>query len=408
MALRLFFLVILVWTLSSGAALANGGSTDEQIGDLETKFFEHEYKTDSEGDRLTRLEKLVFGEQRSGDDQKRLNDLLASVKDADAGNPQATADSSPASSTATTGSDNAASQQPQQATQPVQQLDNAADNSQEQSPGAVPDNDDYPRVTALENAILGQNFRGEPLTRRLDQLETKAYGKPSDLTDLSERTDNLENYVRTKLHMPKFGEVEQSPVAEDESPAGYPGQPGAQAGVAGPAVTISEPPPTAPIGDKLSWMELEVFGRTNGQATPIDRANRLEHDLFPQDERNSQAPLAQQVSMLVGAVELLQSERQGGASPGAQQYPPGTYPAPNGQYNTQAQTNQQQQQQQPAKKGHPLLKSIAHVLGEVGGLAAGALSSGMMYGGGGYGGYGGYPAGYNPYGYGYGGPGFSW
>src|SRR5277367_5546611 len=44
---------------------------------------------------------------------------------------------------------------------------------------------DYPHVTALEQAILGQTFAGQPLADRLSRMEVKAFGKVSTKSDLS-------------------------------------------------------------------------------------------------------------------------------------------------------------------------------------------------------------------------------
>jgi len=60
---------------------------------------------------------------------------------------------------------------------------------------------DYPRVTALEQAILGQTFVGQPLPDRLSRMEIKAFGSASTNTELSDRTDTLETYAEKKLHI---------------------------------------------------------------------------------------------------------------------------------------------------------------------------------------------------------------
>src|ERR1700691_1296392 len=51
--------------------------------------------------------------------------------------------------------------------------------------------DPYPHITNLENAILGQSFLGQPLSKRLTRMEVKAFGSSSSNPDLSERTDAL-------------------------------------------------------------------------------------------------------------------------------------------------------------------------------------------------------------------------
>ncbi len=63
-----------------------------------------------------------------------------------------------------------------------------------------PSQEDYPHVTSLEQAILGQTFTGQSLTDRLSRMEIKAFGSASANPDLSERTDALEIYAEKKLH----------------------------------------------------------------------------------------------------------------------------------------------------------------------------------------------------------------
>jgi hypothetical protein len=59
---------------------------------------------------------------------------------------------------------------------------------------------DYPRVTALEQAILQKTFPGQPLADRLSRMETTAFGKPSDKSGMADRTDALERYAEKTLH----------------------------------------------------------------------------------------------------------------------------------------------------------------------------------------------------------------
>jgi hypothetical protein len=65
--------------------------------------------------------------------------------------------------------------------------------------------DTYPHITTLEKAILGQTYLGQALPVRLARMEAKAYGKASTDTDLSQRTDNLEDYSQKTLHQRPFG-----------------------------------------------------------------------------------------------------------------------------------------------------------------------------------------------------------
>jgi hypothetical protein len=90
--------------------------------------------------------------------------------------------------------------------------------------GEVADN--YPRVTIMENDLLGHANTRLPLAQRLEQLELKVFGKVNpENTDLSQRTDNLQTYIEKKLRKPLI-----QPGADYESPdddAGQKPQPGA-------------------------------------------------------------------------------------------------------------------------------------------------------------------------------------
>ncbi|MFX7934449.1 hypothetical protein ABTK33_20400, partial [Acinetobacter baumannii] len=47
----------------------------------------------------------------------------------------------------------------------------------------------------LEEQLLGKTYLHMPVNQRLAQLEQRAFGKASDLTDLSARVDALKQYV---------------------------------------------------------------------------------------------------------------------------------------------------------------------------------------------------------------------
>jgi hypothetical protein len=69
----------------------------------------------------------------------------------------------------------------------------------ENSPSTAPQTD-YPKIDALEVAILGQSYPGQQLPDRLSHMESKAFGSPSPNPDLSQRTDALERYAEKTLH----------------------------------------------------------------------------------------------------------------------------------------------------------------------------------------------------------------
>lgn len=384
-------------------AVDDAQPADTQIGQLESRLFEHRYDGESSGGRLARLEKMVFGESRDGTESQRLSALEAALADSQPVG-QSTADSAvataaPAASQQTPDhSDESASSGSAPDQNEKASAESEAADYQNTGNDSVSDSNDYPRITALENQILGATYKDLPVTKRLEQLETKAFGKPSHQADLSARTDKLEKYVRNHMHLRTLGDQVQPQLEEPAEGSAETTMPTVQA-------AATEPPLEAPLTVKLDWMERVVFGRQYEQEGAVVRVERLEKALFPQEDNSSQATLEDQISMLMGAVELMQNGGQTTAYPGAAyQYESGPIPEayPNGAYQPEPSYPQQfsaadqqtdKQQTTNAPKKHPLLKSIAHVLGEVGGMALGAVgNSGLMYG--------------SPYGYGYGYGGF--
>jgi hypothetical protein len=157
--------------------------------------------------------------------------------------------------------------------------------------GASADQDSYPRITAMETAILGKSYSGDALPARLTRMEVKAFGKASAGADLSDRSDNLQNYVETTLHkqMVVPGPGYQGPEEDDAqaAPAGASGR--VEQTDAAEAKSASYPRVTAleqaileqtydgeALSDRLGRMEVKAFGKATPDAALGDRADALE------------------------------------------------------------------------------------------------------------------------------------
>lgn len=379
---------------------ANSTLTDSSIVTLENHFFEHTYPSDDNEKRVERLEKLVFGESKTGDIQARLQSLSASMpKDTDAAQLSGTGQSN------------------QVAQAPVQNQNYAPAAPQAQDTQATPDDPstDYPRVDAAEHLLLGKTFQQEPINRRLDQLEVKAFGKSSGNPDLSDRVDKLDDYIQTRYHQSiaeltdprkqlhyssSSDDVNTGPITLNRNPQF-------------PSVPSNAPSVNAPLQDQVSWMEQKIFGQSmqNSPMSLLDRVKRLEGQVFPGEATDTTASLPMQIKVLMNAVELsvVAPPRNNVASAPQQfnhqvAYNQQSYaqPAYSQQSQYQPQQSQQQQQAQPEEqaqsKGHPFLKSLAKTLMTVGSMAASSMSYGSM-GGMNNMGMGGM-SGYNPMGYG--------
>lgn len=163
-----------------GAQAVNGN--DQSLVKLETKFFQHDYGKDEMPSRLERLEKMVFGETKTGTDDQRLKNLVAAVPNLNSVDDTASAPSggnSAGSGGGAPGAGNTGRRQP-----PTSQV--AGESSE-----PIADLSNYPAVSAMEKRIFGKDFAGEPITKRLDRLEVKAFGKSNPNAELIDRVDHL-------------------------------------------------------------------------------------------------------------------------------------------------------------------------------------------------------------------------
>ncbi|HEY9713362.1 MAG TPA: hypothetical protein V6C72_07820, partial [Chroococcales cyanobacterium] len=172
----------MAYTPAWAADADSAGPVDPTVAKMETKFFQRTYPKDQLDRRLERIEKMVFGEAKTGSTQERLAKLLTAVP----------ASSLAASSADDSGSTAASDTQAGTPSRSSSRSDvKTAENAQSQSEDVPADSSKYPAVTAMEQRMLGKSFEKEPLDKRLGRLEIKQFGKASTSTDLSDRTDRL-------------------------------------------------------------------------------------------------------------------------------------------------------------------------------------------------------------------------
>lgn len=187
--LLLFFAMSFFVGPASGADL--DGSEMKQLEGLEMKYFEHTYPKEQPNARIERVEEMVFGEAKTGDDEARLAALVS------AGPSKALDDAmgDGGSSSSSGGDDSSASASSQSGG-----AGSSSGSDSSNSDDNAGDTSEYPRVDAMEQVVFGKMFKGERIEHRLDQLEIKAFGKASTDPDLSNRTDALESYIEKKYH----------------------------------------------------------------------------------------------------------------------------------------------------------------------------------------------------------------
>jgi hypothetical protein len=352
-------------SLSARAAVSSDTSAAKDVETLEMELFHHDYPADTMDDRLTRLEKMVFGEARTGSDDKRAAELAEAVK------PETPDSSSPGAGSLSQASNLAAAGK-----------GTAGAGQKNSDDDVIVDSSQYPHITALEHELLGQTHADDSVGDRLDQLEIKAFGKPSMSNDLSERTDRLEHYVDVHLHKTPYGQNPAMEVADTEPinynrytngavPVSY-SQPAAPRSA---PVYMPAPGPNSSMLDKVAWMEGQVYGETYMDEHLLERLRRLNQTLFPNEPPVSDMKLMDQVDSLIGAVELIQTHRRVGA--GAQTI--ASQPSGSDAYRSAESEQEQGAQEETAHPElHKFARGLAHCLGEAGNMALGMSGNGYM------------------------------
>ena len=180
-------MLIACFSLSFGilAQTVLADSPQASLSTLEMKFFQHTYPKDSSEQRLGRIEKLVFGEAKTGPESQRLGSLMQTVPAegdtaAEDGSSASTASSSSSSSSSSSTTASApASSSPvkpagsrRTANKPAPTAPVAS--APEAAPRENVSGTKYPAVTAIEQKTLHKSFENEAIEDRLPVLKLKS------------------------------------------------------------------------------------------------------------------------------------------------------------------------------------------------------------------------------------------
>lgn len=210
------------FAFSNAPAFADDASS---LSRLEDKYFQTAFPKDEKAERIERLEKLVFGEARSGSLDERLKSLIdllpaESAEQAPASPGQAT----PASPEADNSAPPPAPERKMHATEPLP--DEASE--------PINNGSSYPAVTAIEKKLLNRDYVGESVGKRIDRLEIKAFGKTYASEDLQDRVDRLRSASGVDVAKVKPSASEWADEDEDPGVVGAP--PSASSGIGGDGV----------------------------------------------------------------------------------------------------------------------------------------------------------------------------
>jgi hypothetical protein len=317
------------------------------LGKIETKLFAHPYKQEQTEDRLARIEKAVFGETKTGSAGTRITALLQAVPNLEQPAAPAKTASSPAST------DTSQNTAPTTSKRNKHKFEDDTKTTFKDN-GDTTDGDigSYPAVSAMEKRLLGKEYASDPIGQRLDRLEMKVDGHVSTLTDLSDRTDHLKSKTHIDVaHRPPVnadwndddddtvgmgmptgrgrprddyslgprdlnlpgapptvgigsglgsGGSGRYGFGGGSSPSGYPRQAGA-----GSAATS-----TLGIGQQVTALEMEIFGKIYAKDSLNVRLTRLEKDIFPGQKTYEDQDVPKRVQRLVAAYPLNGGQNQ--------------------------------------------------------------------------------------------------
>jgi len=134
----------------------------------------------------------------------------------------------------------------------------------------------YPRVTQLEQDLLGQTYVNDPLPTRVGRLEMKQFGKVST-ADLCDRLDKLDEIVKPQSLAPKGYVSDEVDVAPTQTAAsGAPGD-GSNSQSSGQNSGQSSDIGSYP---RVTELERQFLGTTYAGEPLVDRLNRLETKKF--------------------------------------------------------------------------------------------------------------------------------
>lgn len=225
---------------------------------IENHIFGYENTTSKETERLSKIEKFVYGSTKTGSTTARLKQLNTDLGlEANEKEKIAAANNS--------------NTRPQQ---------NIYDEAQEAYANEPTDpSAQYPIVDNIENALLKQTYKNENIYKRLDRLEQKAYGRVSKAS-LSERVEKLSSLVDP--HQTKTPSYEDYMANNDEYNYFSPSTNGNPRASSGPT-RIPAPEPNVNESTELLRLEQIVFGKTFTEDSTSRRLSRLEKKVLNKD-----------------------------------------------------------------------------------------------------------------------------
>ena len=165
----LTFLLFILIPLNINAEQLNHS---QSISAVETSIFGYDYNDESVSKRLERIEMNLYGKKKSGNIQKRIDDIKNDIGFVEYKQPD----------------------------KPQNKTESPFNTSDSMKKSMIPEDSsvEYPMVDKLEQEIFNTTYKNENIYKRLDRLEVKVYGKTS--TDsLNNRVDKLASVIKPNV-----------------------------------------------------------------------------------------------------------------------------------------------------------------------------------------------------------------
>ncbi len=152
-------------------------NTNDTLSKIENNLFGFDYSNDKAQNRVSRLEKTIYGKSLSGDINKRITKLSADISADVIGNEVT----------------------------PSRDTFLAEENAKEEG------NVDYPIVNEIEMKLFNKTYKNRDFHTRIVTIERKLFGKIYDVDDYSTRMDR----IKTKMYPETLAKSHSSPNNEE-------------------------------------------------------------------------------------------------------------------------------------------------------------------------------------------------
>lgn len=257
---------ILFLTLVTNCAFAES-KTSKTLSRIENNLFGIEYTDNSDTERVSRIEKLVYGETKEGSVKMRLENLSKDIATNQMGQ-----EIEPKWDTFADDEDNATSQK------------TLAQSNQDEY--YEPDNPkiEYPAVNELEEQIFGKTYKNLDINTRLAKLEQETFKKTYQ-DALSDRVDRLKSknniQKNNSIQVPQDYYPQDNYYSQDDNY--FSPQTLAQNNDANnfnPKQTTPTEYTDKSLNSKLKKLEKTVFKQNFANDSPDTRLSRLETAIF--------------------------------------------------------------------------------------------------------------------------------